>query len=538
MAVKATEAITLSTVVDVAAVYRYYLLQSSTLNPPSKPTTKPPGGNWTDTEPTYTSGSTNTLYFTDLTVFSDGTWSYSSVSRSSAYEAAKEAYNRAVAAEEAAARALSQTELIVGTQTASTGAWTGVASFSALVDGQQIAYWLPYAGSGNATLNLTLKGGTTTGVVNCYYSGTTRLTTHYAAGNVIHLTYRKNAVISGNATTYTGWWADANYDTNSYDRIRLNNAITAKSAITAAHLIVGDDGGFYHLAGDVVFDINKPILYAASAIAAAATATTNYLSYPSINLRTTNGISSWTATKGLTVYLVGTLSGSQFTVASSDWLTTAPSDDTGTLSFISLGIMYSTYQMYLYPEHPVYRVVGGMLTAASQIAYEAQEAVVALEDNMELQLENVHTQISETADTIRQEVQANYASASGVNQLRQQVTTLAEQTESNFTWTTTKITEMVSDMAAAQEATEEQLALIQTYMSFGQNGLTIGKTGNPFTFRVVNDRLAFFMNDTEVAYLSNNKLYVTQAEILNRMQIGKFAFEPQTNGNLSVIYTG
>ena len=200
--------------------------------------------------------------------------------------------------------------------------------------------------------------------------------------------------------------------------------------------------------------------------------------------------------------------------------------------------MYSTYQMYLYPEHPVYRVVGGMLTAASQIAYEAQEAVVALEDNMELQLENVHTQISETADTIRQEVQANYASASGVNQLRQQVTTLAEQTESNFTWTTTKITEMVSDMAAAQEATEEQLALIQTYMSFGQNGLTIGKTGNPFTFRVVNDRLAFFMNDTEVAYLSNNKLYVTQAEILNRMQIGKFAFEPQTNGNLSVIYTG
>ena len=34
MAVKATAAITLSTVVDVAAVFRYYLLQSSTLNPP------------------------------------------------------------------------------------------------------------------------------------------------------------------------------------------------------------------------------------------------------------------------------------------------------------------------------------------------------------------------------------------------------------------------------------------------------------------------------------------------------------------------
>ena len=66
----------------------------------------------------------------------------------------------------------------------------------------------------------------------------------------------------------------------------------------------------------------------------------------------------------------------------------------------------------------------------------------------------------------------------------------------------------------------------------------IGKSGNPITIRVVNDRVAFYMSTTQVAYLSNNKLYVTQAEILTRLQIGKFAYEPQTNGNLSVIYTG
>ena len=39
-------------------------------------------------------------------------------------------------------------------------------------------------------------------------------------------------------------------------------------------------------------------------------------------------------------------------------------------------------------------------------------------------------------------------------------------------------------------------------------------------------------------YLSNNKLYVTQAEILAKLIIGKFAFEPQSNGNLSLIYNG
>lgn len=79
----------------MTATCRYYLLQASNLSAPDKPTKKPPGGSWSDTEPSYTSGSTNTLYFADLTVFSDGTWAYSSVSKSSAYEAAKEAYNKA-----------------------------------------------------------------------------------------------------------------------------------------------------------------------------------------------------------------------------------------------------------------------------------------------------------------------------------------------------------------------------------------------------------------------------------------------------------
>lgn len=94
MAVKASCTITLSCYRDTQSVTRYYKLQSSTASKPSVPTTKPPSG-WDDTEPSYTSGSTNTLYFCDLTVFSDGTWAYSSVSKSSSYEAAKEAYNKA-----------------------------------------------------------------------------------------------------------------------------------------------------------------------------------------------------------------------------------------------------------------------------------------------------------------------------------------------------------------------------------------------------------------------------------------------------------
>lgn len=51
-------------------------------------------------------------------------------------------------------------------------------------------------------------------------------------------------------------------------------------------------------------------------------------------------------------------------------------------------------------------------------------------------------------------------------------------------------------------------------------------------------RLSFYQGDSEVAYFSNNKLYVTDAEILEKLQLGKFAFIPRSNGNLSFRYVG
>lgn len=94
--VKAKAEITIFNVKDVKSVTRYYLLQSSTATAPPKPTTINPGSNWKTTEPSYTDGSTNTLYFVDLTIMSDGkTFSYSDVSKLSSYEAAKSAWNKA-----------------------------------------------------------------------------------------------------------------------------------------------------------------------------------------------------------------------------------------------------------------------------------------------------------------------------------------------------------------------------------------------------------------------------------------------------------
>lgn len=110
MAVKARDEITLSSVVDIKATYRYYLLQSSTLAKPAAPTVFPPPAAWDDSEPSYTEGSTNSLYVVDCTVFSDNTYKYSPVSLSTSYEAAKVAYNKATTVETTTNAAITQLE--------------------------------------------------------------------------------------------------------------------------------------------------------------------------------------------------------------------------------------------------------------------------------------------------------------------------------------------------------------------------------------------------------------------------------------------
>ena len=104
MTIKTSSQITISKVIDIYACYRYYKLQGSTLAKPTKPTKNPPDG-WSDTEPAYISGSTNTLYFVDCNVYSDKTFSFSEVSKSSSYEAAKDAWNKANKAQDTATNA-------------------------------------------------------------------------------------------------------------------------------------------------------------------------------------------------------------------------------------------------------------------------------------------------------------------------------------------------------------------------------------------------------------------------------------------------
>ena len=179
---------------------------------------------------------------------------------------------------------------------------------SELKDGVQIAFWLPQSSGANVTLNLTLADGSTTGAIPCYFSAGTRLGTQYSAGNVIRLTYRENAKYYS-STIAKGWWADANYNTDTYDRIR-HGTVKAKETCAYFRLIVSDSEGYYQLAAGKAFDISKPILWLTSTLTAGYSTSNAYLAYSSISVR--NHVSDFTGTTGASLYLVGTLVGSTF----------------------------------------------------------------------------------------------------------------------------------------------------------------------------------------------------------------------------------
>ena len=285
------------------------------------------------------------------------------------------------------------TEMIVGTQTTTTGAWTGVASFSELKDGQQIAYWLPYSGSGNATLELTLPDGTTTGAIPCYYSQQTRLNTQYVAGNVIRLTYRENAKYFS-YTIAQGWWADANYNTDTYDRIK-SGVVKAKETFSYFKFVVGDDSGYFQLAAGVPFDVRKAILWATSTATAGYTTSNVYLSYSSLYVR--YHVSDFTGTQGASLYLAGTLDGSTFTPAETYLTCTPPTSEDG-LTYMLLGTMTSAYYVTLFPEHPLYRFVDGAFQPLSQVGYQAYAEVGTLRTETQTAIEQTNAAIALKAD--------------------------------------------------------------------------------------------------------------------------------------------
>lgn len=145
-------------------------------------------------------------------------------------------------------------------------------------------------------------------------------------------------------------------------------------------------------------------------------------------------------------------------------------------------------------------------------------------------LTTVSSNIKQEADKIRTEVSETYTTKSELEEVRSTISTDFEQTNRDFTWTFKELEQVIENL---EGETQTKFTEIVKYIRFVDGNIELGEVNNPIKLILQNDRISFTQNGAEVAYISDNILYITDGRFLNSLRIGNFAFTPRSNGSLS-----
>lgn len=164
-------------------------------------------------------------------------------------------------------------------------------------------------------------------------------------------------------------------------------------------------------------------------------------------------------------------------------------------------------------------------------ATQAKDAASSLEVNVQ----QFYSEITKTAEQINSAVREEYVSKSDLETLRQDFSSSITQTSTELRLDYhAKTDEIRGNVIANQQLLEE-------YIRFRGTLIELGKIGNAFTAELSNEQLAFKENGQVIAYISNQSLVITNAEIRYRLSLGTegrgwFDFIPRPTGNLSVVW--
>ena len=90
------------------------------------------------------------------------------------------------------------------------------------------------------------------------------------------------------------------------------------------------------------------------------------------------------------------------------------------------------------------------------------------------------------------------------------------------------------------ERLDAEIAARQSYIQFGQDAnnpvMEMGAASSTARMRLTNTQLQFLVGSVIAAYLSNDQLYINNANVLQTLRIGKYAFVPRSDGHMSLKY--
>lgn len=111
------------------------------------------------------------------------------------------------------------------------------------------------------------------------------------------------------------------------------------------------------------------------------------------------------------------------------------------------------------------------------------------------------------------------------------MTQTADAIEMRFTG----IQELIGQLSGDNQS---QYALLSSYIRFQDGHILLGREGNDFSLDIGSQQISFLQAGSPVAALSDSQLYITQAQVLDSLRLGGFAFMPRGNGNLSFVKMG
>ena len=157
-----------------------------------------------------------------------------------------------------------------------------------------------------------------------------------------------------------------------------------------------------------------------------------------------------------------------------------------------------------------------LVTSTSQAIYQTET--------------NLQASIQASESNIISNVSEKFYLKDETDSLISEVSTTVEQNKNEVSILFEQYSAEIEDLAAGTDAEFEE---IKKYIRFIDGKILLGEVGNELELQIANDRISFLQNNAEVAYFSNNKLYVTDGEYTNSLRLGQFAFLPRENGNLS-----
>ena len=156
--------------------------------------------------------------------------------------------------------------------------------------------------------------------------------------------------------------------------------------------------------------------------------------------------------------------------------------------------------------------------------------VAGYEDDIAAIQENVrecYSEISKSSEQIRLSVREDYISRSEMATIQQDFQSTITQNSSEIRMDFSTITDELKDNIATNQE------LLEEYIRFKGALIELGKVGNAFTAELSNNELAFKENGQKIAYISNNSLVITNAEVRNKPEDGLTLSQEVTVTSLS-----